>query len=351
MCLRSWCHERHGSHASGTVDTAAYSRIDCQFSDGVHTKMRPPTRLIVAVTRRSQQRLPFLCQTGGRKAPTCANGMFHQSSVSVYDYTRSHRDNLMKLCARTSDKDRISSITHWGSRHLRSGSASRSAISDVVGRPTHEGRTSDGFFRWYWWNNAHRPAYRFSDRLDLRGDSQCCVRRDRIVLASKIGMRQVPDAKIPVQVYQLLSLDTQTGHVKDRREIIAFGSLPVFATNDEHVIVAGRNVLRLTPDLKDAGVIDYQRKRRELSPDGSTLGNATNPGYELIDARSLKVTKLTASPAYDTSVSSKGFVTETCIGRGNILMKSDSSHTRTLLETTCFITAVAAEDHSFLRMT
>jgi hypothetical protein len=133
---------------------------------------------------------------------------------------------------------------------------------------------------------------------------------DRLVLASKVGMRQVPDAKIPVQVYQLLSLDTQTGRVKEKREITAFGSLPVFATNDAHVIVAGRNVLRLAPDLKDAGVLDYHGSAENMSPNGSTLGNATNPGYELIDARSLKSTKLTDSPAYDTSVSSKGFVTD-----------------------------------------
>ena len=133
---------------------------------------------------------------------------------------------------------------------------------------------------------------------------------DRLVLASRVGVRQVPDAKIPVQVYELLSLDTQTGHVEDRREITAFGSLPVFATNDAHVIVAGHYVQRLTPDLKDAGVLDYHGSAENMSPDGSTLGNATNPGYALIDARSLKVTELTAGPAYDTSVSSKGFVTD-----------------------------------------
>ena len=133
---------------------------------------------------------------------------------------------------------------------------------------------------------------------------------DRLVLASKIGMRQVPDAKIPAQVYQLLSLDTQNGQVKESREITAFGSLPVFATNDVHVIVAGRNVLRLAPDLKDAGVLDYHGSVESISPDGSTLGNATNPGYELIDAGSLKATELTNSPAYATSVSSKGFVTD-----------------------------------------
>ena len=139
---------------------------------------------------------------------------------------------------------------------------------------------------------------------------------DRLVLASKIGMRQVPEAKIPAQVYQLLSLDTQTGQVKESREITAFGSLPVFATNDAHVIVAGRTVLRLTPDLKDAGVFDYDAEGRKsgsvetISPDGSTLGNATNPGYEFIDAKNLKSTKLTDSPAYATSASSKGFVTD-----------------------------------------
>jgi hypothetical protein len=139
---------------------------------------------------------------------------------------------------------------------------------------------------------------------------------DRLVLASKIGMRQVPEAKIPALVYQLLSLDAQTGHVKDSREITAFGSLPVFATNDAHVIVAGRNVLRLTPDLKDAGVFDYHAEGRKsgsvqnISPDGSTLGNAMSPGYALIDAQSLKSTELTSSPVYATSVSSKGFVTD-----------------------------------------
>ena len=59
---------------------------------------------------------------------------------------------------------------------------------------------------------------------------------------------------IPAQVYELLSLDLKTGQVKDTREITAFRDVPIFATNDTHVIVAGYTVLRLTPDLKDAGV-------------------------------------------------------------------------------------------------
>jgi len=75
-------------------------------------------------------------------------------------------------------------------------------------------------------------------------------------------------------------------------------------------------VLRLTPDLKDDGMFDYAAtghkfgRVQNVSPDGSALGNAPSPGFELVDARTLKVTQLTASPAVDTSVSSKGFVTD-----------------------------------------
>ena len=139
---------------------------------------------------------------------------------------------------------------------------------------------------------------------------------DRIVLASKIGMRKVEGAQVPGSVYQLLSLDAQTGVVKDTCEIVAFASLQVFATNDAHVIVSGRSVMRLTPDLKDAGSFDYHAQGHKsgnvenISPDGSTLGNATSPGFELIDSETLKETRLTEQPIVITGVSSKAVVSD-----------------------------------------
>ena len=139
---------------------------------------------------------------------------------------------------------------------------------------------------------------------------------DRVVLASRIRTETVRGAQAPEDVYELLSLDANTGEVKDRREIPAFGSLKVFATNDAHVILSGRSVMRLTPDLKDAGSFDYDAgghkygRVQNISPNGSTLGNATSPGFELIDATNLKVTELTADPSVDTSVNDKGFVTD-----------------------------------------
>jgi hypothetical protein len=139
---------------------------------------------------------------------------------------------------------------------------------------------------------------------------------DRIVLASKIGTRNAEGAKVPEQVYQLLSLDLQTGEVKDTQEISAFGSLQVFATNDAHVIISGRTVMRFTPDLKEVGSFDYHARGHEhgnvenISPDGSTLGNATSPGLELVDARTLTPTTLTDRPIVFTSISSKAAVSD-----------------------------------------
>jgi len=133
---------------------------------------------------------------------------------------------------------------------------------------------------------------------------------DRIVIALRSG------AQMPEQKYQLLSLDTKTGEIKDSREFVGFGVRGIFATNDAHVIVSGTSVLRLTPDLKDDGSFDYFATGRKhgrvqnVSPDGSTLGNATSPGFELINAQSLKSTVLTENASVDTSVSNKGFVTD-----------------------------------------
>jgi hypothetical protein len=92
--------------------------------------------------------------------------------------------------------------------------------------------------------------------------------------------------------------------------------LQVFATNDAHVIVSGRSVMRLTPDLKDAGSFDYHARGHKsgnvesISPDGSTLGNATSPGFELIDSHTLKATTLTEQPIVITGVSSKAVVSD-----------------------------------------
>ena len=139
---------------------------------------------------------------------------------------------------------------------------------------------------------------------------------DRIVLASRSDKQ--PEAATASQTaFQLISLDAETGAVKDTREITSSSHLNLFATADAHVIVSGSNLMRLTPDLKDAGAVEVGAdgnklgKVENISPDGARLGNSTNPGFELIDATTLHSAKLSLSPAADASVNSKGFVTNT----------------------------------------
>ena len=49
---------------------------------------------------------------------------------------------------------------------------------------------------------------------------------DRVVLASNVGMGRVEGAQAPEHVYRLLSLDSNTGKVKDSREFLAFRYTP-----------------------------------------------------------------------------------------------------------------------------
>ena len=129
---------------------------------------------------------------------------------------------------------------------------------------------------------------------------------DRIVLASMVGMRRVEGSQIPEASYDLLSLDALTGDVKEIA-VSTFGSLSVFATDDAHVIVSGRSVMRLTPDLKDAGGFDYRANGHKsgnvqnISPDGSTLSRRQPPA----EGRSL-----TLLPIVDTAVGSKAVVSD-----------------------------------------
>src|SRR6266853_3030906 len=73
-------------------------------------------------------------------------------------------------------------------------------------------------------------------------------------------------------------------------------------------------VLRLTPDLKEAGRFDYPRNESgrvlNMAPDGSTLGYSSSAGFKLIDARTLTAARLTDSSLTDTSVSSNAAVSD-----------------------------------------
>jgi hypothetical protein len=167
------------------------------------------------------------------------------------------------------------------------------------------------------------PSYISSQREStFRAIRSVAFAGDRIILVPSIGVRKAEGSQQPISVYRLLSLDLKTGAVRESREFEAFRTVLVFAAKDNHIIVSGRRVLRLTPDLKDDGFFDYGANGHKygevenISPDGSTLGNATRPGYELMNSTTLNATSLTAEPSVDTSVNDKGYVTNNVLWIG-----------------------------------
>jgi hypothetical protein len=186
----------------------------------------------------------------------------------------------------------------------------------VVSGTSDEKRAGDAHCRRRWRRDSDSSARGLSDGLDLCSDSQRCLRgrpyRPCVDGRTAKGRRRTSaETGLSASVAR-----RQDGRGKDSREFVDFGVRTIFATNDAHVVVSGTSVLRLTPDLKDDGSFDYHatgHKRGRVqngSSDGATFGNATSPGFELVDTRTLKATELTASPAVDTSVSNKGFVTD-----------------------------------------
>jgi len=133
---------------------------------------------------------------------------------------------------------------------------------------------------------------------------------DRIVLASMIGMQRSEGTKVPLLVYKLLSLDVKSGAVKDTREMLVYSSLEIFEADEDHIIVSGQKLFRLTPDLNDDGSLDVKGNVHNISPDGSTLGNATYPGFQLIDTRTFRTRPVTDSAGVEASVNSKGYLTD-----------------------------------------
>jgi hypothetical protein len=140
---------------------------------------------------------------------------------------------------------------------------------------------------------------------------------DRVVALVLTETRNAEDSQIPLPSCELFSIEIKSGQIKESRGLDDCGSPKIFATGDDHVIVALANrVVRLTTDLKDDETLDYGasghkfNKVESISPDGTTLGDATRPGFELIDTKTLAPKQLTTAPSIDTSVNSRGFITD-----------------------------------------
>lgn len=152
--------------------------------------------------------------------------------------------------------------------------------------------------------------------LDFLATTSVVFVSDRIVLASRAGTRNVEGRLARETVYEVFSLDAQTGEVRDRRDFPGPTGqwLRLFATNDSHVIIAGASVLRDTPNLKDDGSFDYranghdQARVESISPDGSTLGYETSPGFQLVRVGTLEAREVSPDGWGGSSINDEGYV-------------------------------------------
>lgn len=146
---------------------------------------------------------------------------------------------------------------------------------------------------------------------------------DRVVLLADLGPPTPQSGSTSADVMALVSLDANTGVVKNTRQFSDLPGAELFATSDAHVIVATTTGLfRLTPDLQTIATFQdkatgYKHNHiRNISPDGTTLGDATSPGYDLLNSATFQPTRLTELDAPDSSVSNKGLLSDKIIWTG-----------------------------------
>jgi hypothetical protein len=134
---------------------------------------------------------------------------------------------------------------------------------------------------------------------------------DRVAVVFDAGSAP-PQGKQPMSHYRVLSLDKNTGAVRNQAEFIGhWGALPVLlGTSSSQLILGARTLQWLSPNLETAGrVFSPDHGRIDMiSPDRSTLAWETSPGTTLMDANSFKPVA-TLSQSAPTSVSRQAVLT------------------------------------------
>jgi hypothetical protein len=114
---------------------------------------------------------------------------------------------------------------------------------------------------------------------------------DRVVVVYEASS-EISRGGRPLRTFRILSLEQKSGGVKDRKEIQG-QSLPfLFATDDDHIVLAQPSLTRLNPDLTESGehyAETGQGRTTMISPDGSMLAHLTGNGTELLSATSLSL--------------------------------------------------------------
>ena len=125
---------------------------------------------------------------------------------------------------------------------------------------------------------------------ELSATRQLVFAGDRVLAVFDAGYPQYAD-KQPMSKYRLLSIEAETGEVKNSREFIGrWGAMPHLFLNERWPRDLGTRFFEALNPI-DRGwsstQLGQRTDRRGISPDGSTLARATEPGTILLDSHTL----------------------------------------------------------------
>jgi hypothetical protein len=153
---------------------------------------------------------------------------------------------------------------------------------------------------------------------EFNSQRSAVIAGDRVV-AVFASSEEVSRGGRPTLTYRLVSVELSTGKLLGKQEFLAQSVPALFATDDDHVVVAGSSLIRLNPDLTGTGekfVGSGIARLVLISPDGGTLGRWTDssngsPGgtTELIHALSLASTGVAIKGPEPTAVSKAALLT------------------------------------------
>lgn len=141
---------------------------------------------------------------------------------------------------------------------------------------------------------------------------QVVISGDRVVAIFDSGFPSYV-GKEPTSGYRLASIDLKSGQIRNSLEFSGrWGSMPyLYATDDGHIVLEQGSLKSLNPDLSDAGPllnVDHGRIVG-MSPDGTTLAWATQPGTVLLDSHTLRPTGKPLSESSPAAVGAAAVLT------------------------------------------
>jgi hypothetical protein len=147
---------------------------------------------------------------------------------------------------------------------------------------------------------------------DFAASRRAIVAGDRVVVIVDVGPLVFENGR-PKSTYRLLSLDLNSGVIRNRQEVTGYRIPDLYATDDDHVIMGEFSLARLNSNLSSTSEVFTEKGKGrtiQISPDGRTLAHETTPGTELLDSHTFLPTGILFAESVPTAVSTDAVLTD-----------------------------------------